>query len=505
MKMRRNLGVILVLIAQFLAVSVMSQNKDGEVKIPDDFDYDYIFIVDSEITGNDKTKEKIILRELDFAIGDSLATFDLSLKENTIVQKRVSRKDSSEVSRRIKYSRENIINTSLFLEVNIELKQIVDDQYSLHISIKERWYFWVFPVVTIDAPNFNEWASDPDIGQLNQGLFLSHNNIMGLSHQASIIAYGGSSQRVAFGYYVPWIGNGQKIGLKMGLSFTSDAVVEANSIGNERQMIFDKKTVNKIDFGASMNIRPGLYNYSTIKLGINSMEVSDSLYEVNPGYLPDSAKSVLGVSLYIDYAYDSRNSKSYPLKGNYLKGFVDKKGLGILGHDLDYFFYGIDFHFYQKLSDRFYVGETVKIVTSSSKGVAYAYKQNLTSGDNFLRGYDYNALRGDNLLTFRGNIKYEVIKPNIYVSKKKPESKFRNVQYAFYINAFSDAGWVSDRYSTDDLNDPTKTYNPLNNKMLYSWGLGIDFVSYYNMVMRFEYAFTSELTHGFFFGFGMPI
>ena len=32
--------------------------------------------------------------------------------------------------------------------------------------------------------------------------------------------------------------------------------------------------------------------------------------------------------------------------------------------------------------------------------------------------------------------------------------------------------------------------NPYNNKMLYSWGLGIDFVTYYDMVLRFEYAFT---------------
>ena len=76
--------------------------------------HNYIFVVDAEITGNDKTKEKIILRELDFAIGDSLATFDLSLKNNTIVQKRISLSDSSEVSRRLKYSRENIINSSIF-------------------------------------------------------------------------------------------------------------------------------------------------------------------------------------------------------------------------------------------------------------------------------------------------------------------------------------------------------------------------------------------------------
>ncbi len=48
-------------------------------------------------------------------------------------------------------------------------------------------------------------------------------------------------------------------------------------------------------------------------------------------------------------------------------------------------------------------------------------------------------------------------------------------------------------------------YNPYNNKMLYSWGLGLDFVTYYDLVVRFEYVFTNIHSHGFFFGFGMPI
>jgi len=49
------------------------------------------------------------------------------------------------------------------------------------------------------------------------------------------------------------------------------------------------------------------------------------------------------------------------------------------------------------------------------------------------------------------------------------------------------------------------TGNPLNNKMLFSWGAGIDFVSYYDLVLRIEYAFTSIWQQGLYIGFGMPI
>ncbi len=34
--------------------------------------------------------------------------------------------------------------------------------------------------------------------------------------------------------------------------------------------------------------------------------------------------------------------------------------------------------------------------------------------------------------------------------------------------------------------------------MLYSWGLGLDFVTYYDLVVRFEYVFTNIHSNGFF-------
>ena len=64
------------------------------------------------------------------------------------------------------------------------------------------------------------------------------------------------------------------------------------------------------------------------------------------------------------------------------------------------------------------------------------------------------------------------------------------------ILILSDCGYVVNKFTVN---------NPYDNKMLYSWGLGIDFVSYYDLILRFEYAFTSIGTNGFFIAFGMPI
>jgi hypothetical protein len=171
----------------------------------------------------------------------------------------------------------------------------------------------------------------------------------------------------------------------------------------------------------------------------------------------------------------------------------------MISHDVDYFFYGIDFHFYQKINNKFYVAEMFKVSKSSSQNIPYYFKQTLTSGKDFIRGYDYYALRGDDMVYFRSNFKYELVKPGVMKARKEKhkDSKFRNLPYAFYLNAFADAG-----YMVDDFDEGI---NPHLNKMLYTWGLGIDFISYYDLVLRFEYAFTSIGSHGFFFGFGMPI
>ena len=492
--------VISLLIFTYCTSKLTAQTLDGDIQLPDDFANPYISVSSIKVTGNKRTKENIIIRELDFQPGDSLATFSGKGPNFRLQgQKRFGKVDSSEVVMRMKYSRENIINTKLFLTVDLRLEPVNEKDYELLIDVTERWYFWVFPVVRLDAPNFNDWLKDPDLSLINMGLFMSHNNMLGLSHQASIAGYFGSSDVIALGYYIPWVGTGQKIGMRVGGGYQNDAVLEYASVDNERQMIYDKGSMVQYSMRNTITVRPALYNYSNLRIEGHYLQISDSLYSLAPDFFPVGKQDLTFINLYFEYYYDSRNSHAYPLKGSYLKGFLDKRGMGILSHDVDYFFWGVDFRFYQKLSERWYTAEMFKLTTSSSENIPYYFKQTLTSGDDFIRGYDYYALRGDEMYYFRSNLKYMLIKPNIMKARKEKnkDSKFRNVPYAFYLNLFADSGYMWDEFTND--------INPLNHKLLFSWGLGMDLISYYDLVLRFEYAFTSIGTHGFFFGFGMPI
>jgi len=492
----RSLLFALVFGSMSLPFILFAQNKDGAIQVPDTLDTPYIHVTGVIITGNNLTKPMIITRELDFKIGDSLATFQIGKRVN-FSDRNFYPGDSSELRLRMNYSRENLINTKLFLTVNISLKKISINDYNLVIDVTERHFWWLFPIAKLNAPNFNEWLRAPQWSDLSMGLFFSHNNLFGLNHQTSVIALLGKSWAVAMGYKIPWIGKGQKIGLTMIAGYSNLYTVEYASVDNKRQMLYAPNSSQDVKVEVKLTLRPGLYNYATVQLTGEYITISDSMIKLDSGYLAGHKKTNSSLTLYADYYYDSRNSHSYPLKGNLLRVFVEKVGLGLVSKDVDLFYYGIDFHFYQTISRKWYVAEMVKAENSAGENAPYYYQLNMTQGKDFIRGFDLYTLKGDQIYYCRNNIKYELIKPSLKKVKEGQEkNKFKALQYAFYLNAFADAGYTVNKFT--DI-------NPYNNKLLFSWGLGIDFVTYYDLVVRFEYAFTSIGTNGFFFGFGMPI
>ena len=78
-----------------------------------------------------------------------------------------------------------------------------------------------------------------------------------------------------------------------------------------------------------------------------------------------------------------------------------------------------------------------------------------------------------------------------------PSPKFSTVPYAFYLNAYFDEAYVHD--------DQFKQLNFLSNAWESGYGAGIDFVTYYDMVFRFEYSFNKLGESGFFIHFTAPI
>ena len=66
-----------------------------------------------------------------------------------------------------------------------------------------------------------------------------------------------------------------------------------------------------------------------------------------------------------------------------------------------------------------------------------------------------------------------------------------------FLNLFFDAGYVYDAYYF--------LKNPLANQVVYSGGLGLDLVMFYDKVLRLEVALNKQQQAGFFIHFIQPI
>jgi hypothetical protein len=101
---------------------------------------------------------------------------------------------------------------------------------------------------------------------------------------------------------------------------------------------------------------------------------------------------------------------------------------------------------------------------------------------------------GQNFLLNKNSLRYQLIKPRIYQSKSTWAIKqFNTIPYYAFVNLFFDLAYVEDKYYN-------KT-NTFSNNWQYGYGVGFDFITYYDIVLRLEYSFNKQKQSGFFIHF----
>ena len=150
-----------------------------------------------------------------------------------------------------------------------------------------------------------------------------------------------------------------------------------------------------------------------------------------------------------------------------------------------------------QLNDKFYFGSGLSLKYTIGNPVPYYLSRGLGYGKEFLRGYEYYVMDGQNFALLKSNLTFELLPKKQFHAKFIPLTKFATIPYAFYINLYADAGYAKDRMFNE--------YNPLTNELQYSFGGGLDFVTYYDMVFRFEYSINKLGESGFFLHFTSSI
>jgi outer membrane protein assembly factor BamA len=437
---------------------------------------DTLIVREIIIEGNFVTSKQVILRELDFKVGE------IVLSEEVQVKKQISIN--------------NLTKTSLFNFIEISVEETAGSVITVTVKLTERWFIWPTLYLNHTDRNFSEWWRTKDLNKLEYGTGLKINNFRGAGETFMLNVRVGNFTKYELDYRGINLDRAKRHSISLLASYSAKNVLPWG-------IEFNKQVTLKSDFnllkstGLSIKYkyRKGYHNSHSVEFGYSDTEISDTIYSLNPYYEGLNNKRLNYFNLRYEFVSDTRDSRVYPKTGYIFVAGINKKGLGILPDE----FKAIDFYTqlfgYRKLSKKFYGASGVWYYANITNDYVFSTQTGLGYLQ-FVRGYEYYVANGSNALLFKSLLKYEILPMKIINLNIWPIRKlyqFNKIPIEVYANLFFDSGYVTDKF---DLYKEHK--NDLVNKVMYSFGAGIDFVTYYDKVLRFDYSFNAMGESGLF-------
>ena len=421
------------------------------------------------IEGNDKTKEEIILRELSFKENDSISIVNFQ----SIIEE----------------DKRKLINTDLFNEVEIKFLLIKENNIDIKIEVIEGVFWSPNIIFELSDRNFNDWwvNFNHDFKRINYGLGFEHSNISGRSDEVFLLATFGFIREYEFEYFNPYITKKQKGGIEFNFNLKDQNHLEYNAINHIPVFYKSKKSLNKtLSTYIEYSHRESFYNYHYFKLKYQNTKINDSTKILNDNYI--NTKENLNQFFMVSYEFDRdfRDIKNYPLKGFRLNALIEKTGLGIFG-DINKLKARIYYSKYFELNKKFYYSFNLYSYISSKNQPYYLYED-----ENNVRGYQTYLIQGYSNAIYRNTIKKELFNKTWNIEKYNLK-KFKTLPFRIYGKIFFDSGYVWG-YSN---NNNTK----YTNKLIYSTGLGLDFVGIKNYSFSTEFSRNAENKYNFYINF----
>jgi len=433
-----------------------------------------------EISGNKKTNNNIIVRELQVISGKKYS--------------------SEEFRRLINQSRLNLLNTSLFNFVTIDTVPAGDSLVHLmniKIDVLERWYIWPVPVLQITDRNFNAWWQTRDFTRINYGLNVKWNNFTGRMDEMDAVLQFGKNRQFSLAYQNPYIDRKKRFGFGFEAGYKKSRETGYITTNDELVFAFNPEGLSEEKYMAvNGTYRNTIFTTHQLFIGLSAFSFSDSLLSLNPDFSYNGVNEPVYFSLYYKLKIDHRDIKYYPLKGWYADIEVDKSGLGFSFEEpVNIAWAKTTSRLYLLLARRWYAGISFTGKVSSKAWQPYFLIQGLGYSRDFVRGYEYSVIDGKHFALVRSNVKFALIPERTRNIGFIPTPKFGLIHYALYLTIFADVGYVWQPQWIGFNN------NVLPESFLAGTGFGIDMVTYYDKVIRLEYAVNKSGKSGIFIHF----
>ncbi len=395
-----------LLIISLYAFTNFAQTQDTIV-----YPGDYSIVIDSiKIVGNASTKDFIILRELNFATGDTLTPVSA------------------------KYNQERIYSLGIFNLVNIFPETVGNNNYAV-ILVEESWYIYPVPFLEVRE---NDWR------KLSYGAILVVKNFRGRNQTISLKGAFGYDPFLSFMFYDPYLIREEDISFGVSLTYGSMSN-KSNIAASLYGQNFDQKFITgAVESGK----RFGLYNRLSMSLGYSVVET--------PFYMKGISASESRIDhipfIAFAYSYDTRDLIQFPREGLFGGATVEFKGLGNDG--INYNIVTFDFREYRPLTRDLHAKWRFATRFTGGKLVPF-YDLSFIGYDERIRGHFYEQMEGNNYYLGSMELYYPLLKDihvNLDFVPVLPRALL-SYRVAFYAELFGDTGATKFKGETLSIDD----------------------------------------------------
>ena len=421
------------------------------------------------IHGYDRTKLRIIKREMSLKAGDTLS--------------------KSELDAKIRFNQNRLFNTNLFSYCKIKFNADSTKQHgALDVSLTEKWAIYPGVILKPADRNLNVWLQDFGAGldRLNYGVLLSHVNTTGNRDPLTLTLQLGYTPKIALAYDFPYFDKKQEWLASFDISYANNHEVFYNTLKNKWIPFNDTlKNINKsfvTEFGLIK--QPALFTQHYFALGYTYNHV-DSIIgnELNPNYFGDRATRQQYFYAYYSYIHDTRDLGPYPLSGHLISATLVKYGL-VGSDDVNLLNLQVKASQAFKFSNKWSASTVWKFKTTLIRNnVPYNFRRAMGFGSDYIRGYELYIVDGLDFAYSKNTLHYELYNRDIKLDKFiKPNwlKGFRNIPFRCYLSAHFDSGIAG-----GGVTDASNSYF---GQLQYGYGLGFDAVIYHNSVTSIQYS-----------------
>ena len=474
---------MLALIVGFLGM--MGNSQADTVSVPTDSSR-VLTVNRVLIIGNKVTKEKIISREITLKPGD------------TITLKRLPHE--------LLWDKRKIYNLRLFHTVSVRALEMPNNIIDLLVEVSERWYTFPIPIFELSDRNFSEWWRNynHDPSRVNYGLNLTRYNFRGRYETLQFTAQFGFTPRYELSYRIPYIDKKQKQGLSISFDYSEPKNLAYFTENHVLKYLHsnDSKPL-KITKGVSVSYqyRKSFFETHSVQIGYRDSQISYKIDSANSNYYGDHRLALKYGFAGYSFNSEHRDVVQYPLRGYNVNGYIQKTGLGF-GSDVNLLEIGLGFARHFALRKNLFLSNYTGAYWATPTSQPYALYSGMGYKKHYVRGYEPYVVETPSLALNKTTLKTRIFH-RVWTIDWLPPEQFKYFPLSIYLKTFTDWGYAVNYPYYENYKDPsTSLISEINtrftDKLIGGYGMGLDFVVVYDIVIRTEYTFTNQNHRGFF-------